>query len=1350
MEKYHVLEMIGEGSFGKVYKGRKRYTGQVVALKFIPKVGRSDKELRNLRREIDIMRGLQHPNIVQMLDSFETDKEVVVVTDYAEGELFQILEDDGNLPEEQVREIACQLVSALYYLHSHRILHRDMKPQNILLGKGGVVKLCDFGFARAMSINTLVLTSIKGTPLYMSPELVEEKPYDHTADLWSMGCILYELFVGTPPFYTNSIFQLVSLIIKDPVKWPKNMSAEFRNFLQGLLTKEPKLRLSWPALLHHPFVAGKVIVLDDVSAEETNPLTEDLSPELQAQKEKQAAELAPTSGQSKILRKARQKMAEVAKNKQEKDNQCGNAPQRQRGVLEEKASSHSALASKHKSMAKQAVSSAATLAVKQVGDARKDDWQMENRPPTPKVDRIGADYAKEFPEVEVGSRTLTRQNPSAVPGRANGSIDNVDLDNEEMDSDDEWQHFIEATDPTNLQLTTPMTLLSDAEFLTRIRARLRDSSTQVLDGMLEGASRLRPVLHVITNLLATKCDSELLYTFCCSLELPHHSLMLLEQILASTSVRQQPWCLAVLLDLIALLIAYFASDFNTNPNICSESYERFGKSAEEYIKILQKLMNQSIDTDLRLTEQAMLCLVYLCEGMDANSSPVSADFYSSLLSNNSALIQILLYGTRTQPVVQKKIVSHARLDQVSGAFMAVMAALLNFPLKNQPCCVAKTKVVEFIVESLMEPTQHHLIEGLVNDLSHPLKASNALRVLYSCCQMSGSMCKVLADTPKFFISTLHILQGKMELTDIVSSQAFELVLHLFTVLLVQLGQVPPELEEMAKYIGSIFVDSQLITHICATGILISQMTSLGSAAEVNFEDLLNSSKAALTSHIELFIRFPYGFGICDGLLQLLLQFLCEGERELVQGFAETEVWNLMWHQLAVGLHLSVCGPVMEGDTPRSDAPGLAPDWTLISPIGTLALLNLAQFVFAQEPQHCIILLSRSNSVVAAVLLKLLTQDFLIHLNSQEVKDQYDLSLSSLVGSVVLLTCQILCFPFAMDVEDAMLTDVLTMLHDTQILTRLMQVCVHQLSDKQLEVPLGLVSRLVLSNAGFLTEFVRLMSEQETAKYLSRLLASPSCPPATLVDVLSIFSHVARTTPECVDRLLKLFSGNELSTGSLSQMSGFSLLLRVLSHERSTVRAQACGLVGNLLRHSAAPCGSLAVGGSEVLSQLTACLADGEDGVRRSASLALGNAAYHGAGLDASALAPTVPHITRLLQDPLVRIRCNAAAALGNLGAVEGLREQLVSCRAPQQLVSLACDDVHLSVREAALVALRSMSRSQKLREVLVNIKAQDKLSASMGSMRPITRAPASGFVADQSSALAVSHHCVKLIHVLQA
>uniref|UniRef100_A0A0D9XYY2 non-specific serine/threonine protein kinase n=1 Tax=Leersia perrieri TaxID=77586 RepID=A0A0D9XYY2_9ORYZ len=215
IEDYHVIELVGEGSFGKVYKGRRKYTRQTVAMKFILKHGKTDKDIHNLRQEIEILRKLKHENIIEMIDSFETPQEFCVVTEFAQGELFEVLEDDKCLPEEQVQAIAKQLVKALHYLHSNRIIHRDMKPQNILIGKGSVVKLCDFGFARAMSANTVVLRSIKGTPLYMAPELVREQPYNHTADLWSLGVILYELFVGQPPFYTNSVYALIRHIVKD-------------------------------------------------------------------------------------------------------------------------------------------------------------------------------------------------------------------------------------------------------------------------------------------------------------------------------------------------------------------------------------------------------------------------------------------------------------------------------------------------------------------------------------------------------------------------------------------------------------------------------------------------------------------------------------------------------------------------------------------------------------------------------------------------------------------------------------------------------------------------------------------------------------------------------------------------------------------------------------------------------------------------------------------------------------------------------------------------------------------------------------------------------------------------------
>ena len=258
LDDYHIVDLIGEGSFGKVYKARRKGTGLIVAMKFIIKKGKNEKELRSLRMEIDILTRLNHDHIITLLDAFETATEFVVVMEYAKGELFEVLEDDKTLPESEVQRIAKQLVRALHYLHSNRIIHRDMKPQNILVGRNGTVKLCDFGFARAMSHKTMVLTSIKGTPLYMAPELVQEQPYNHSADLWSLGCILYELYYGQPPFYTNNIYTLIQLIVREPVKFPEPISPGFKSFLKGLLTKQASQRLNWPMLLNHSFVLETV------------------------------------------------------------------------------------------------------------------------------------------------------------------------------------------------------------------------------------------------------------------------------------------------------------------------------------------------------------------------------------------------------------------------------------------------------------------------------------------------------------------------------------------------------------------------------------------------------------------------------------------------------------------------------------------------------------------------------------------------------------------------------------------------------------------------------------------------------------------------------------------------------------------------------------------------------------------------------------------------------------------------------------------------------------------------------------------------------------------------------------
>ncbi|XP_049447377.1 serine/threonine-protein kinase 36 isoform X4 [Epinephelus fuscoguttatus] len=559
MNSYHVLELVGEGSFGRVYKGRRRFTGQVVALKFMPKVGRSEKELRSLKREIEIMRDLQHPNIVQLFDSFETETEVVVVTEYAEGQLFQILEDDGHLPESQVREIACQLVSALYYLHSHRILHRDMKPQNILLGKSGVVKLCDFGFARAMSVSTLVLTSIKGTPLYMSPELVEEKPYDHTADLWSLGCILYELHTGAPPFYTNSIFHLVQLIVKDQVKWPDTMSDVCMSFLKGLLTKDPQKRLSWPDLLHHPFVADGVLVLSDTGL--FSPLTVSPSPDMMALKLQQvAAKSVPTPGGSRLLRKAIEQM------NRGKPVNSDSVKKKKDGVGNERSNS--------------ALVAPSPRAKPRSGDVSVTSGHSimtaVNQSPNPKKQgsvrskhrgQISRDYEQEFPSVEVGPRLEQRCNEDSQTA----------LQRQDVDSEHYWEKLVQESDPSRQQRE----LLNHSAIILQLKSMIQAFKAQSSGGAVKESWRIQLPLKVLRNLILTS-DLKKSYHIGQELGLPHVLFDLVNDAVEnSNSIK--PWSVQALGEMIVMLMIYWEK----HPDSVEEEHR-----LEEFTKPFIIILNQ--------------------------------------------------------------------------------------------------------------------------------------------------------------------------------------------------------------------------------------------------------------------------------------------------------------------------------------------------------------------------------------------------------------------------------------------------------------------------------------------------------------------------------------------------------------------------------------------------------------------------------------------------------------------------------------------------------------------------------------------------------------------------------------
>lgn len=260
MDAYHVYECVGTGSFGKVYRGRRKYTGQFVALKVIPKIGKTEADLRLLRTEAKILRQLDHVNIILLLDHFETASDIVLVTEFAHGELLQILQDDHVLPPAVVQSIARQLTSALHYLHDHRIMHRDLKPQNVLVSSGGVVKLCDFGFAAELSSASAMLASIKGTPLYLAPEVFSGRgEYDLRADIWSLGVVLYELALGRPPFFAATLPELMRLIAETPApSFPSGaVPADLEDLLRRMLVKDPAMRAGWREIEAHPFMTAE-------------------------------------------------------------------------------------------------------------------------------------------------------------------------------------------------------------------------------------------------------------------------------------------------------------------------------------------------------------------------------------------------------------------------------------------------------------------------------------------------------------------------------------------------------------------------------------------------------------------------------------------------------------------------------------------------------------------------------------------------------------------------------------------------------------------------------------------------------------------------------------------------------------------------------------------------------------------------------------------------------------------------------------------------------------------------------------------------------------------------------------
>ena len=277
-KKYKILSKLGSGSFGKVYLAQNKFTKEKVALKQIKKSNKdllSDGEIKD---EIEILKTLDHPDIVRIIESFNTKDSYVLVTEYCEGgELFDQVKN--QLSETQIAVIFKQLLSGLAYLHSHNIVHRDLKLENILIQdieKSKTtgeelfnIKIIDFGTARIFDNKKRKPQSIVGSSYYIAPEVLKQK-YNKECDLWSVGVILYMFIVGHAPFdgvdddeITDNIQK--GVYRKDDKRW-KKASKEVKDLIQKLLVYQPKKRLTALQALKHPWfkITDSNILYDNV------------------------------------------------------------------------------------------------------------------------------------------------------------------------------------------------------------------------------------------------------------------------------------------------------------------------------------------------------------------------------------------------------------------------------------------------------------------------------------------------------------------------------------------------------------------------------------------------------------------------------------------------------------------------------------------------------------------------------------------------------------------------------------------------------------------------------------------------------------------------------------------------------------------------------------------------------------------------------------------------------------------------------------------------------------------------------------------------------------------------------
>jgi cyclin-dependent kinase len=286
MERYQKMEKIGEGTYGVVYKAKDRVTGEIIALKKIRLEAEDEGIPSTAIREISLLKELQHPNIVRLYDVVHTERKLTLVFEFLDQDLKKYLDIcDSGLDLPILKSFLYQLLTGVAYCHHHRVLHRDLKPPNLLINREGQLKLADFGLARAFGIPVRSYTHEVVTLWYRAPDvLMGSRKYSTPVDIWSVGCIFAEMANGRPLVAGTSeadqldrIFRLLGTPklpdypgIVDlpeftpdlpPYPPPRNglaslvptLDAEGIDLLSLMLQYDPARRITAQAALEHPF-----------------------------------------------------------------------------------------------------------------------------------------------------------------------------------------------------------------------------------------------------------------------------------------------------------------------------------------------------------------------------------------------------------------------------------------------------------------------------------------------------------------------------------------------------------------------------------------------------------------------------------------------------------------------------------------------------------------------------------------------------------------------------------------------------------------------------------------------------------------------------------------------------------------------------------------------------------------------------------------------------------------------------------------------------------------------------------------------------------------------------------------